>query len=212
MEAILNWYGSDTKQLWTAGHEAWMVRKEMHVEFYWGRPLRNVHIQERERDGRITFTWYFGTYDVAGAGLYNVLFFCIWCSTFEFCRHSDMILINTVTCLWAVRQSHSGKSCTSSLYRGFISLFSSPVLSAAKSVLQAVANRTTLPNKVTTCCTVSTVVSNAGTTTGCSSCHIYTLVSWKPLQHALIFWFSRELAAISCMLSNAQYYTKQKIC
>lgn len=68
MEAILNWYDSDTTQLWTTGHEAWVVRKEIHVEFYWGNHLRNVHLEEREGDGRITFTWSFGTYDVAGAG------------------------------------------------------------------------------------------------------------------------------------------------
>jgi hypothetical protein len=54
-----------------------MVRKEMHVEFYCGSPLRNVHFQERERDGRTIFTWSFGTNDVAGAGLYHVMFFVI---------------------------------------------------------------------------------------------------------------------------------------
>ena len=46
-----------------------MVRKEMHVEFYWGNLLRNTHLEEREGDGRKTFTWSFGTYDIAGAGL-----------------------------------------------------------------------------------------------------------------------------------------------
>jgi hypothetical protein len=52
-----------------------MVRKEMHVEFYWGNLLLNVHLEEREGDGRVTFTLSFGTYVVAGAGLYHVMFF-----------------------------------------------------------------------------------------------------------------------------------------
>lgn len=47
----------------------------MHVEFYWGNLLLNVHLEEREGDGRVTFTLSFGTYVVAGAGLYHVMFF-----------------------------------------------------------------------------------------------------------------------------------------
>ena len=94
----------------------------MHVEFYWGNLLRNAHLEERERDGRITFTWSFGTYDVAGAGLHHVMFF-VMCGVYPL-DSADALTCILLLHLLASRlwDSHSPKSRIPLLWRGSLDL------------------------------------------------------------------------------------------
>ena len=149
----------------------------MNVEFYWGNLLLNAHLKEREGNGRITFTWSFGTYDVAGAGLYHVMFF-VMCGVYPL-DSADALTCILLLHLLAARlwDSRSSKSRVLRCYGKRLQIFVFKYCDfSGLAGVQTVANRT-LPNKVTTYCPVTTVVSNAGTTILCSRCHVCTLVS-----------------------------------
>ena len=131
--------------------------------------MPNVHLEEREGEGKIKFIWSFRTYDVTETGLYQILFF-VMCLTFGFSRGSDIYRITVHVLASRLRDSRISKSRVLRCYGE--RLYDRPVLSVAKW-----GYRTTLQNEVPTYCTVTTAVSHAGTTAGCSHCRVCTLVS-----------------------------------
>lgn len=116
------------------------------------------------------------------------------CLAFGFCRRIDVYLIITFACLYTVRQSQSEKSCTPLLWREDLDLCFQVLcfqwLGGGTDCCKP-DNITEQSNNLLHC-NYSSV--QPWTTTGCSHCHVCTLVSWKLLQHALMFWLSRELA------------------
>jgi len=100
----------------------------------WGNLLRNVHLEEREGDRRITFTWSFGTYSMTWLELGCTMLCSLLCVLFSLWILQTHWLVSyyyiylPVDCeTVAIRKA---------LYfvvmeRSFRSLFSSPVLSVA---------------------------------------------------------------------------------
>jgi hypothetical protein len=43
----------------------------MHTEFWWGKLLENIHLEERKEDGRITLSWIFRKEAVRIEGRWN---------------------------------------------------------------------------------------------------------------------------------------------
>ena len=127
----------------------------------------------------------------------------VWCLAFGFCRRPDVYLILTFTCLQTVGQSQFEKSCTPLLWRQALDLCFQVLcfqwLGGGTDCCKP-DNITEQSNNLLHC-NYSSV--QRWTTTGCSHCRVCILVSWKLFQHTFMFLFSRELAGIYCMLSNA---------